>query len=138
MKYAFIENNIVKEVFTTSPYQLFAKAYADKFVECPDYIVQGWTLIDGIYNPPPVQPIFVPESVSMRQARLALLSTGLLDTVNSIVAGLTGDSGKAAKIEWEYSSVVMRNKGLVRSVQQVLGLTDQQLDDLFIAASLIN
>jgi hypothetical protein len=72
--------------------------------------------------------------VSMRQARLALLGAGLLPTVEAAIAALPGVEGDAARIEWEYASVVARNSGLVPQMGIALGLTEQQLDGLFIAA----
>jgi hypothetical protein len=80
--------------------------------------------------PPPV-----PESVSMRQARLALLGAGLLDAVESAIAGLPGDAGKAAKIEWEYATEIRRDNPLFAQLSAALGMSAAQLDDLFIAAA---
>lgn len=75
------------------------------------------------------------KSVTMRQARLALLQAGLLTTVNNAVASMTGAQGEAARIEWEYSGEVQRDKALVQALAPVLGLTDAQLDALFVAAA---
>lgn len=73
----------------------------------------------------------VPESVTMRQARLALLGAGLLAQVNAAVANIPGAEGDAVRIEWEFSSTVERNRPLALSLIAALGLTDAQLDDLF-------
>lgn len=82
--------------------------------------------------PPPV-----PAVVAMRQARLALLQVGLLTQVNTAVANMPGAQGDAARIEWEFSSTVERNRPLVQALGAALGLTDAQLDDLFrLAATL--
>lgn len=81
-------------------------------------------------------PVFVvPQAVTMRQARLALLQAGKLDAVNAAVANMPGDAGVAARIEWEYSQEVQRNKELVLALAPVLGLNEAQLDALFIAAA---
>lgn len=80
-------------------------------------------------------PTPVPNSVTMRQARLALLNTGKLQAVNTAVNAMNGIEGAAAQIEWEFSSEVHRNRPLVLSLAPVLGMTSQDLDDLFIAAS---
>jgi hypothetical protein len=84
-------------------------------------------------NQPPAPP--VPQSVTMRQARLALLQTGLLEQVNTAVASLPGATGEAARIEWEFSSTVERNRPLVQSLTGALNLTPTQLDDLFSLAA---
>ena len=69
----------------------------------------------------------VPQQVSMRQARLALLSVGLLDDVEIVIAA----AGREAQLEWEYAAVVERSNPAVAAVQQQHGLTDAQIDDLF-------
>jgi hypothetical protein len=43
-------------------------------------------------------------------------------------------AGGAAKIEWEYAATVERDSTLVVGMTAALGLTEQQLDDLFVAA----
>lgn len=73
----------------------------------------------------------IPQSVTMRQARLALLGAGLLDTVETAIAG----AGPAAKIEWEYAQEVQRAAGLVPAMAIALGMTEAQIDALFIAAA---
>ena len=69
----------------------------------------------------------VPQQVTMRQARLALLNTGLLDDVEMVIAA----AGHAAQLEWEYAAVVDRSNPAVAVVQQQKALTDAQIDDLF-------
>lgn len=69
----------------------------------------------------------VPQQVTMRQARLALLSAGLLDDVEVVIAA----AGRAAQLEWEYAAVVDRSSPAVAIVQQQQGMTDAQIDDLF-------
>ena len=81
--------------------------------------------------PAPVIVDGVPQTVTMRQTRLALLSAGLLDLVTEAVAG----AGQAAQIEWEYASDVGRNATLIQSLAGVMGLTDEQLDGLFVLAA---
>lgn len=80
----------------------------------------------------------VPRSVSMRQARLALLQFGLLANIDAALAAIPGDLPRqAAQIEWEYAAAVERDSTLVQQLGGALGLTDQQLDQLFtLAASL--
>lgn len=78
---------------------------------------------------PVVDP--VPEVVTMRQARLALLGAGLLAQGNTAVANMPGAEGDAARIEWEFSSTVERHHPLVLSLIAALNMTDAQLDDLF-------
>lgn len=83
--------------------------------------------IDAI--PTPV--IVIPSTVSMRQARLALLQSNLLDEVNTAIA--TGT--EADKITWEYATEVNRSDALVANMATALNLTSTDLDDLFTLAN---
>lgn len=86
-------------------------------------------------EPGPSEPV-VPASVTMRQARLALLSAGLLDDVEVALDSM-GDTpeGKAARIEWDYSSEVWRHKPFVQQLSTAMGMSDSQIDEMFIAAA---
>ncbi len=77
-------------------------------------------------DPPP--PIIV-TSVTMRQARLALLQSGLLTQVSASI------TDPAALIEWEYAQTVERNSPLVQQIATGLSLDEQQLDSLFTLAA---
>ena len=93
-------------------------------------------LWDGnTFSAPPALPPAIPHAVTMRQARLALRQAGLLQTVNDAVASMPGAAGEEARIEWEYSQEVQRDKALVLSLAPALGLSSAQLDALFLAAS---
>lgn len=92
-------------------------------------------LWDGQKFTTPATPAYVPISVSMRQARLALLAAGLLDAVNSAIAAMPGAEGDAARIEWEFAQDVRLDSLLVVGLAGALGLSDARLADLFMAAS---
>ena len=97
----------------------------------------GFTRDDFPDAQPPELPEYVPvadpvpEVVTMRQARLALLGAGLLDQVNTAIASMPGAEGDAARIEWEYASTVDRHGPTVLALAPALGLTDTQIDELF-------
>ena len=77
----------------------------------------------------------VPAEVTMRQARLALASVGLLDAVSKAISEIEdATQKKAAQIEWEYSAAVRRRQPLVLALAPALGLDDAALDQLFVAA----
>lgn len=80
------------------------------------------------------QKALVPSSVTMRQARLALLGAGLLASVDAAIDSLTSPQKEAARIEWEYATEVQRSSGLVQMMGASLGLDDAALDALFIEA----
>lgn len=99
-----------------------------------EYAVGG-KLISGVYTPPvtaPIVPIVTSSAgtVTPRQARLALLSAGLLDQVEAAVNA----AGGATKITWEYATEIRRSDPLISSIGTTLSLTAAQIDALFLAA----
>lgn len=74
------------------------------------------------------RPVIIP-TLTMRQARLILLSAGLLDEVEAAI------TTPEHRIWWDYSTTVERNHPLVISVLTTLGKTSAQIDALFIQAS---
>lgn len=89
--------------------------------------------IEEILSRPPVDT--TPKSVTMRQARLALLRAGLLQSVNNAIEAMTGPQGQAARIEWDYSNEVKRDQPLTIALAQAIGMTPEQMDALFVEAA---
>ena len=88
-----------------------------------------------LHNWGPV-PVYVPARVTMRQARLALLGAGLLDSVEAALDAMAGtNEGKAARIEWDHSQFVERNRPFVLQIGSALGLDAAALDQLFVTAA---
>lgn len=81
------------------------------------------------------KPITVPVSVTMRQARLALLQAAKLTLVTQAIQQMQGIEGEQARIEWEYSNEVRRNQPLTIALAQAIGMTEGEMDNLFIEAS---
>ena len=77
----------------------------------------------------------IPQSVTMRQARLALHAAGLLTSVNAAIAAMPEPDRTAAQITWEFAATVDRGFGMVPQLAAALGMTETQIDDLFIAAA---
>ncbi|AVQ80763.1 hypothetical protein [Variovorax sp. PMC12] len=74
-------------------------------------------------------------SITMRQARLALLREGILNNVDTAIAALPSPQREAAQIEWNYGSIVDRSSPLVSLLSVALNLTPAALDNLFEKAS---
>lgn len=104
---------------------------ADPAVVRPDLVMLTEEEEAAIELPTPP----VPEAITMRQARLALLGAGLLATIDAAIDGLPSPQREAAQIEWEYAAEVRRDSALVTMLAPALGLNDAQVDELFIAAS---
>lgn len=87
------------------------------------------------YTPPPPPQPTVPASITMRQARLVLFTSGLMGSVQSAIDSLPSPQKEKAQIEWEYSNEVQRHNGFVAALGPALGLTDAQIDALFMAGA---
>ena len=97
----------------------------------------GWTWDGSTFTAPPAPPevVHIPDTVTMRQARLALLGAGLLQKVDFTIASMPGVEGDAARITWEFSTEVHRTDALVQSLGPALGFTPEQLNQLFVTAA---
>jgi len=80
-------------------------------------------------------PTPIPQVVTMRQARLALLSQGLLSGVDAAIDALEDPIKSEARIEWEYSQTVERSRPFVTLLGIALGLDEAGLDNLFTLAA---
>jgi len=85
---------------------------------------------------PVVAPVKVPDFVTMAQARKAMILSGVsIANVDSAIAAIVDADEKAlAEVDWEYSTTVRRNSPLVASLAPALGLSDAQVDAMFVLA----
>lgn len=72
----------------------------------------------------------VPQSITPLQAKLQLLKLGLLDEVEVLITG-----NRIAQLYWEYASVVERDNEVLLLMANSIGLTSEQVDEMFIEAS---
>ena len=70
------------------------------------------------------------KSITPLQAKLQLHRLGLLDEVEAMVA-----NDVEIKLYWEYALVIERNHPVLHSIAAQLGLTDEQVDNMFADAS---
>lgn len=77
----------------------------------------------------------VPASVKMWQARAVLGTMGLDKQIDARLGAMPGPEGFAARAAWEYAADVGRESPLVVALAKALGLTEAQLDQLFVSAS---
>lgn len=76
--------------------------------------------------------VFIPTSITQRQCRLMLVQ---ISKYQEAVAFIENSQDDTIKIEWEYASTIERNNPLVSTLGEQLGLTKEQLDNLFVEAS---
>lgn len=133
MRKARIEAGRVVEILEAEPFPDFHPDL--EWVECPSEVKQGYLYSGGAFSAPPSPDKTVPEVVTMRQARLALLRRGLLPQVEALIAALPGETGAEARIEWEYSQAVDWESPLVQHVAAALGWSQPEVSALFAEAS---
>lgn len=79
--------------------------------------------------------VVVPQSITRLQAKLALSGAGLLATIEAMMAGLEAEN--VQRLAWENALQFERDSEMVNGMASVLGISQDQLDALFIAASAI-
>ena len=72
----------------------------------------------------------IPRTITLRQARLYLLSINLLDDLENIIS-----QNRVYQIEWEYANQIERESPLVVILGQALELNEERIDEMFIGAS---
>lgn len=90
-------------------------------------------LADGYHEIPTPEISDVPATIKASQARVALHRAGLLTSVTALVDDPATD--QEIKIFWEYEVDLDRTSPALNAMASALGLTSQQLDDLFRTAS---
>lgn len=80
-------------------------------------------------------PAPIPQTLTMRQARLALLDAGKLSSVSVAIDNLPSPQKERAQIEWEFSNEVQRTNGVVSAIGPLIGLSETDIDALFVAGA---
>lgn len=79
---------------------------------------------------------FVPQSVSRRQAKQALLLDGKLDSVQLAIDAIADEAYRGlAQIEWDDSQEFVRSRPMLIQIAGAIGLDEAGLDALFIKAA---
>ena len=73
-----------------------------------------------------------PQSITSLQAKLQLNRIGMLDQVDALIL-----ADKEVSLYWEYALEIQREHPILLQMATTLGLTDTQVDEMFIEASRI-
>lgn len=137
MRYAVIDpQGFVLNVVLAEPD--WAAANLPDAVPAPPEVGPGWRWLDDAWVAPPPPPPVVPERVTARQAVEALLRSGVTEgMVESALAAIPNATERAiAQNLWRRSNDFERtNPTLIALATQALGMTEAQLDQLFITAA---
>lgn len=103
----------------------------------PELVEMTPAEIEAHLNPPP-GPEPVPEQVTRAQGKAALIQAGLWDDVLSYVDAIEDPTQQAlARVALDDTTEWRRDSPFLATAAAALGLTDKQLDDLFVAAAAI-
>jgi hypothetical protein len=128
MRAAIIENGVVANIIEADNLGVFPGLVDATGAAIGD-------LWDGsTFTKPPAPPPAVPQSVSRFQALAALSNAGLLTQAQNAV---NASPNPLVPLAWNNAQTFDRNSATVAALGPALGLTDAQIDSLFIAASTI-
>lgn len=101
----------------------------------------GWSYDGQTFTPPPAPPApapTVPQSVSRAQGKAALVTAGLWSSALSYISDIVDNNQRAlAEIALHDTQEWQRDSPMLNAMAFGLGLTNTQLDDLFISAGQI-
>jgi hypothetical protein len=117
--------------FTASPTDreahgraIFDAALAGNFGPIAEYV-----------PPPPPEPV-IPQQVTRAQGKVVLIQMGLWQSVLDFVAAIPDPTQKAiAEVALNDTQYWQRSSPFLNEAATALGITQEQMDDLFIAAS---
>ena len=132
MKCAFLINDIVVEVSDISEDEYQSRAYKySAVIDIGDISPSpkvGWIRVGNKLRPD-IKP------VTPRQIRQALILAGIsIEMIETGLNSLPEPQKSLAKTELEYSTAFERNRPLVKSMGQMMGFSEQQLDDIWLLA----
>jgi hypothetical protein len=125
MRYLILENNIVVNAINAT--QEFIDGGNLVAIQSDTEGDIGDTYENGGFIKP--EPVKVFEPVKPAYMRMALRQAGILNTINSI---LSQDGYENARDAFEYTLIFLRDDAMVNQVGIALGLTESQIDDIFI------
>lgn len=136
MRYAIITDGVVTNVAKADV------AIAPNWVQSETAQI-GWLYDGETFTEPPPAPVIPPESVGNDQARIALILTQakdsqyphLLAEAEAIFDALAEPQRSIAKARMEYSGNWRRASEWIAFAKQALGLSESELDDLFLLAA---
>lgn len=97
-----------------------------------------WVVVPYAEAPEPIQPApLVPASITPRQGLIMLARAGLLASVRQALDLMDGQAGEEARIDFDHASEWRRDWPLLLAMAAQRGLTDTQVDQMFIEAATI-
>lgn len=91
-------------------------------------------IINRVYLP---SPVVIPNTISARQIRLWLIENNIsLNSIENAINSIVDENLRnKTLIEWEFAPYIERNHPLVNNLGQILGLSNEMIDQAFSEAS---
>jgi len=110
---------------TADEIQLVESTTSDKILQWVDEIL---TEVD--------RPIVVPQVVAAWRIKAIAELQGLTASINAAIDAIADPATKVvARLSWDEGNEISRTSGLIVSMAAGLGLADEQLDGMFVAAA---
>lgn len=140
MRYARIIDSVVAEVFETDGdiEKMFHPSLV--WTECGNDVQTGWMYDgEGFAQPEPVEPEpYVPQQVTRAQGKAALVNAGYWNAILDYISNIGDETQKnLTEIALNDTSHWRRDSPSLVSCANALGLTEEDIDNLFIAAEKI-
>lgn len=82
MHYVYLTNSFVTDQCQIDPFSVFNPGYASQFIEAPDEVTFGWTLVNGQWHEPAGPTPEEIQSQNKQQASFLLTATDWTATVD--------------------------------------------------------
>ena len=134
---AIIENGIVKNVVKADSSTILANGWIE--IQAGVTVSMGYEYNSGVFAEP-VEPVVMPDQITAEQAKRAMSRTthnavNLYDTVKSLINNL--EEKDETKIAYKNAAIWHRNNDMIAAISATVGLSDQQVDDLFVLGNSI-
>lgn len=135
MKVHIIENNVIINTIEAASVASAQSYFPQSLCILGNVGTVGDSYINSTVVPKVIQPN-IPQAVSRRQALQVLLITGKMSLVQPAIDSIQDPLQRGlAQIEFDESQVFERNRPLLITMCHAMGMTDSQIDEMFIAAS---
>lgn len=137
--WALIQNGSISEITDIDPAGRFHPSLV--WVQCNDKVQSGWAYDGEEFAPPgPVESeLYVPQQVTNAQCAAALIHAGLWGDVLAYIDAMSDPTEKAlAEVALHRTTHWSRTSPFLNGTATALGLSSEDLDNLFIQASEID
>lgn len=135
-RYALIDAGLVRNVVEADAEWVAAQPLQAVLLADGDRAGPGWLYDGAAFSEPPPSPPVVPDRITRRQARQILVMSGYsLAAIDAAIAGLSEPNQTIARIFWEDSNEFERHNATLNQMAALLGISQSQLDQLFIGGA---